>query len=101
VAPRHGPPLPQLLPAVARLRIQRELERYAQNIAGCAKNEEQHEAHGHVLGEALYEILHHYREILHAHNLSERAVILNIYHRDMLKGPEAILGKYVSFARSR
>ncbi len=101
LAPRHGPPLPQLLPAVARLRIQRAVERYARDAAGCEKNKEQQEAHGALLGDALYEIVHHYREILRAHDLSERAVILDIYHHDMEKGPEAILGKYVSFAGSK
>jgi hypothetical protein len=101
LTPRYGPPLPILLPAVARLRIQRALEQYARSIADCPDNEEQREAVGEVLGETLYKILHHYRTILHAHDLSERAVMLDIYHHDMPKGPEAILGKYVSFARAR
>jgi hypothetical protein len=101
LTPRFGPPLPRLLPAVACLRIQREVERFARNMAGCPDNEEQRDACDQALDEALYEILHHYREILHAQGLSERAVILDIHHHDMPNGPEAILGKYVSFSRKR
>jgi hypothetical protein len=98
---RFGPPLPQLLPAVACLRIQRRIEEYWRNIASCRGNEEQIEAHGQILGEGIYEVLDRYREILRAHDLSKRAVILDIYYMDMPKGPEAILGKYVSFARGK
>ena len=96
---RYGPPLPQLLPAVACLRIQRHIEQYQQNIANCAGNAEQQEAYGDTLGTAIYEILDQYREILRAHDLTKRAVTLDIYYMDMPKGPEAILGKYASFAR--
>jgi hypothetical protein len=99
--PRRGPPLPQLLPAVACLRIQRELEKYAQNLALCGKNREQQEAYGRVLADALHEILHHYHDILRAHDLTENMVMLDIYYQDMPKGPEKILGKYASFARPR
>jgi hypothetical protein len=64
-------------------------------------NREQQEAYGHVLSDALSAILHHYHNILRAHDLNEHQVKLDIYYHDMPKGPEKILGQYASLARNR